>query len=59
MIRIVMSNGYKCEWGADEYTEYKYDGNFFILIKGEEYIGVYNLDYVISIEKLKNKAKSE
>ena len=59
MIRIVMSNGYSCEWSADEYTDYKYDGKFFILIKDEVYVGFYNLNYVISIVKHENKAKSE
>ena len=33
----------------EEYNDYKYDGKCFILIKGEQWIGFYNIDSTISI----------
>lgn len=52
MIEIVMMDGDRDEWGRDEFTDYRYDGKCFIIIKGEKYIGVYNMDAVrrIAIE---------
>lgn len=49
MIKIVMTNGCTVTWGGGEYTDYKYDGKFFIIMKDENWIGFYNLDHVISI----------
>ena len=47
MIKIVMKNGETAEW--TNYSEYKYDGKFFIIIRGDAWVGFYNLDHVISI----------
>lgn len=49
MIKITMRNGKKVEWGQEKYSDYKYDGKFFIIIKNGEWIGFYNLNDVISI----------
>ncbi|MDU2692783.1 MAG: hypothetical protein E7C39_01490 [Intestinibacter bartlettii] len=49
MIKIVMSNSEEVVWKSDEYDNYIYDGKFFIIKKGHQWVGMYNLDYVISI----------
>lgn len=49
MIKITFKNGNTCEWDKEQYTDYKYDGKCFIIIKGEQYVGIYNLDNVISV----------
>lgn len=50
MIAIYFKDGsariYKCE----EYTEYKYDAKYFIIIKDWKWIGMYNLDCIKMIE---------
>ena len=47
MIKITMKNGETAKW--TNYTDYKYDGKFFIVIRDGEWVGFYNLDHVISI----------
>lgn len=49
MIKIVMSNSEEVIWQRDEYDSYIYDGKFFIIKRGHKWIGMYNLDYVISV----------
>lgn len=48
MINITLRNGSYAEW-KEEYTDYMYDGKYFIVIKGEKWIGMYNLDCICSI----------
>lgn len=50
MINITLSNGAFIQWKEDQYTDYMYDGKCFIIIKGAQWIGIYNLDFVRSIE---------
>ena len=33
----------------EQWTDYKYDGKCFIIIKGEQWVGIYNMDSVVSI----------
>lgn len=49
MIKIIFTNGDTCIWKKGEYTDYKYDGKCFIVIKKHRWIGIYNMDSVISI----------
>lgn len=49
MIRITFKNGNVCTWNKDEYTDYKYDGKCFIVIYNEKWVGIYNMDGIISI----------
>lgn len=49
MIKITMSNSQEVEWSKEEYTDYLYDGKSFIIIKNNKWVGIYNLDYIISI----------
>ncbi len=49
MIKIIFKNGSVCKWKQGSYTDYKYDGKCFIIIKDEQWIGFYNIDSIISI----------
>lgn len=50
MIEIVLKNGDMAHYKPDEYTDYKYDGKYFIVIYEKQWIGFYNLDCVEYIE---------
>ncbi len=49
MIKIVFKNGSVAKWKKGEWTGYKYDGKCFIVTKNEQWVGIYNMDSVISI----------
>ncbi|MXP77219.1 hypothetical protein GN277_18105 [Lachnospiraceae bacterium WCA-9-b2] len=49
MIKIVFKNGRVDEWSKEEYSDYKYDGKCFIVIKDNQWIGFYNMDSITSI----------
>ncbi len=49
MIKIVFKNGCIAKWKKEQWTDYKYDGKCFIIIKGEQWVGIYNMDSVVSI----------
>ena len=49
LIKIIMTNGTEVKWVAEQWDDYVYDGKFFIIKKNGDWIGFYNLDYVISI----------
>lgn len=55
MIEIVFRNGDMAHYKPDEYTDYKYDGKYFIVIYEKQWIGFYNLDCVEYIEVERNK----
>ncbi len=58
MVKIVFKNGCTVKWGEKEYTDYKYDGKCFIVIKDGEWVGIYNMDCIVSIiTKQKRKGK--
>lgn len=56
MIRITFRNGNTAKWKKKEYTDYKYDGKAFIIIRDGEWVGIYNMDSIISVI-VKNKKK--
>lgn len=56
MIRITFRNGNIAEWKKKEYTDYKYDGKAFIIVRNGEWVGIYNMDSIISVI-IKNKQK--
>ncbi len=49
MIKIVFRNGNVVKWKKKQWTDYKYDGKCFIIIKKEQWVGIYNLDSIISV----------
>lgn len=50
MIEIVMKNGDMAHYKPEEYTDYRYDGKYFIIIYEKQWIGFYNLDCIEYIE---------
>ena len=54
MIEIVFKNGDMAHYKSNEYTDYKYDGKYFIVIYEKQWIGFYNLDSVEYIEVARN-----
>lgn len=49
-ITIDFKNGEICHYSPSEYTDYQYDGKYFIVIKDKQWIGFYNLDVIRYIE---------
>ena len=49
LIKIVMTNSEEVEWTKDKWDDYLYDGKYFIIKKDGAWVGMYNLDYIISI----------
>lgn len=43
-ILIVFRDGDICHYKPEEYTDYRYDGKYSIVINNEKWIGFYNLD---------------
>lgn len=50
MVRIHFKNRTIHTWKPEDYTEYRYDGKCFIVIKGEQWVGIYNMDTISFIE---------
>ena len=50
MLEIVFKNGDMVHYDIEEYTDYKYDGKYFIVIYDKQWIGFYNLDCIEYIE---------
>ena len=49
MIIITLTNGNQVKWKEEEYTDYRYDGKCFIVIRNNKWVGIYNMDSVISV----------
>lgn len=49
LIKIVMANSEEVKWTKEEWDDYVYDGKYFIIKRNGQWVGMYNLDYVISI----------
>lgn len=45
-ITIVFKNGEVVTYTEDEYTDYKYDGKVFVVIRKEQWIGLFNIDAI-------------
>lgn len=50
MIEIVFKNHDMAHYTPSQYTDYRYDGKYFIVIRDKQWIGFYNLDCVEYIE---------
>lgn len=49
MLEITMSNGMSDKWYDDEYTTYEYQGDIFVIIDGDQWVGIYNMRDVSKI----------
>ena len=50
MIRIVFKNGEVIKWKRKDFTDYTYDRKCFIVIRKKQWVGIYNLDCIATIE---------
>ena len=50
MIEIIFRNGEIKQYKPDEYTEYRLCGRLFVVIYEKQWIGIYNLDDIVSVE---------
>lgn len=50
-IEVTFKNGHSAMWetGKGEWDDYAYDGKVFIIKKGGSWVGIYNMDSVISV----------
>ena len=48
-INIRMDNGDKIKWIEGTWNDYMYDDKFFIIRKEGIRVGLYNLDFIVSI----------
>jgi len=49
MLKITFQDGDIVYWGEEEFDEYRYDGTLFIVIKGKQWVGLYNIDCIHSV----------
>lgn len=51
IIEVTFKNGHSAVWEADknEWDDYAYDGSAFIIKKDGAWVGIYNMDSVISV----------
>lgn len=49
-LKIKLTDGRTLQWGPDDYTEYDFRGRFFVVIKDDQWVGMYATDQVVSIE---------
>ena len=49
MLTITLSNGSVIKFDKDNFSDYSFDGHFLFVEKGEELVGLYNMDYVMAV----------
>lgn len=51
MLKILLTNGDVRRWNPDEFVDYDIKGRFFVIInEKEQWVGMYALDHIISVE---------
>ena len=54
MLKICFKNGEIKKYKHKEYTDYYYDGKVFVVIRKKQWIGIYNLDCIATVEYLED-----
>lgn len=49
-IVITLQDGSCVIWGENEYDDYTYEGSVFVVIREGEWVGIYNMKHVVSVE---------
>ncbi len=49
VIVIVLKNGHRVVWEQAEWSDYAYVGKAFIVKNGNDWVGIYNFDSIISV----------
>ena len=54
-----MTDGAYREWAPEDYTDYMVNNNLFVIINGNQWVGIYNLnvikEIVVAVEDKKNE----
>ena len=50
MLTIKLSDGDVRSWPKNMYDEYDIQGRFFVVIRGDQWVGMYGLDSIVSVE---------
>ena len=49
MLKITFKDSEVVFWDEDEFDDYFYDGKVFAIIKGKQWVGLYNIDCIAAI----------
>lgn len=49
-IVITLRDGDIIIWSENEYDDYSYEGSVFVVIRNNEWVGIYNMKDVVSVE---------
>lgn len=49
-IVITLRDGDIIIWSENEYDDYSYEGTVFVVIRDNEWVGIYNMRSVVSVE---------
>lgn len=49
-ITIIMKNGHMYYWQDNSFTDYMYTNKLFVVLDGDRWAGIYNIDEVEAIE---------
>lgn len=52
---IVMKNGTTYRWNKTDYTNYSIVGGFFVVIRGEQWVGIYATEDIMVVEVEKDE----
>ena len=46
MIEIILKTGSRDVWYPKDYTDYIFSDKHFVIMRGTDWVGFYNLDYI-------------
>lgn len=49
-ITITLIDGRTIEWSVNEYTEYDFEGRFFVVKEKDQWVGMYAIDHILMVE---------
>ena len=55
MIKIVFKDGSTRKYKKNDFTDYYYDKKVFVVINKKQWIGVYNIDCIATVEYKKKE----
>ena len=50
MLRIVFKNGEVLVYRGSDFSDYTYDGKCLIVIRGKQWVGIYNIDAISAMQ---------
>ena len=52
ILKVTLDNGKSSEWIYNEHTEYDFEGRFFVIKRDNQWVAMYAIDRVLSVELL-------